>query len=113
MTNNFIEFEQIIENSANKNEKSKMKKRDIDCILNLDSKIISIRKNTSESSDLFLLNEETPNNSSLLLINDSIMSKENIDDLQMFRALPSWNDFDELEVLGQGSYGKIYKVRER
>lgn len=25
---------------------------------------------------------------------------------------PCWNGFERLEILGEGSYGKIYKVRE-
>ena len=26
---------------------------------------------------------------------------------------PTWADYEELDVLGEGSYGKIYKVREK
>jgi len=27
--------------------------------------------------------------------------------------LPSWDDYEVLDVLGEGSYGKIFKVREK
>jgi len=26
---------------------------------------------------------------------------------------PKWQEYEEIEVLGEGSYGKIYKVREK
>ena len=29
------------------------------------------------------------------------------------RKPPTWQDYEGLEVLGEGSYGKIYKVREK
>jgi len=28
-------------------------------------------------------------------------------------VLPSWDDYEVLDTLGEGSYGKIFKVREK
>jgi len=30
-----------------------------------------------------------------------------------FNRVPIWEDYEVLDQLGQGSYGKIYKVREK
>jgi NIMA (never in mitosis gene a)-related kinase len=47
-----------------------------------------------------LENEKTPSHSGVSVLNSR-------------NSVPAWHDYDVLGVLGEGSYGKIYKVRER
>lgn len=52
-----------------------------------------------------LLNQEDKTLKSVSLLNS--------DTLRQALDTPSWHDFEVLEKLGEGSYGKIFKVRER
>ena len=61
---------------------------------NNDVENLSYHKITSQSSDLFLLNERTPNQSSLLLISDSAFSNERKHDLNLIQIVPSWDDYE-------------------
>jgi serine/threonine protein kinase len=45
---------------------------------------------------------------SLSLLNSRAIKLQN--DLE---SMPSWDNYEPLECLGEGSYGKIFKVREK
>ena len=45
---------------------------------------------------------------SLSLLNSRAIKLQND-----FESMPSWDNYEPLECLGEGSYGKIFKVREK
>ena len=68
-----------------------------------------LSKEKCSTPDLFLLDAKTPSEI-LLQINNTLRSSE-ANDWEEGDHAPCWSDYEILEVLGEGSYGKIFKVR--